>query len=110
MITAKHEERLISRISGMSELELESLFEELAERLGKDRKLHVISAAVGSEEIKDLKYEVSELEDKVDELESELDDLRSCAQRATVILEEIDEDDDPDKIKSQVDKAIDILS
>jgi hypothetical protein len=101
MLTLKTEEKLINRLKSLSEIELESVLDELYEHLVKNKMLHVANSAFGQDEIDELSHKLDEKTDEFDLVESELDDLKSYTQRAVVILEGIDEDGEPEEIRSK---------
>jgi hypothetical protein len=71
MITVKQHEKLIDRITGLSELEFTSLIEDIATHVNRNKLHHIISSSF----ILDTGYSIEEMEDSLDDLEKEKDDL-----------------------------------
>lgn len=79
MITALFEEALINQIASMSELEKESFFEKLNDRIIKDRHEHIVIPKTMrdlGDEIEGLQDEIKDLENDKEEAERKLEDIK----------------------------------
>lgn len=74
MITVKQHEKLIDRITGLSELELDQLLKDIGQHLYKNNLEHLIDNAF---QMDDQTEEIERLEEEVDNLENKLDDLKN---------------------------------
>lgn len=101
MINIKQESILIKKLKSLTELELVSVFEELADHISKNRLSEAVQQAL---DIEDLRKDVASLENDVEELEDDKKDLENKIDDAREILEGIETlDDDAQK---EIDKAI----
>lgn len=75
MLTLDRQEILIDRLKSLTELELQTVFEELAEHLRKQKLSHVAHTAFGGnpKELEDLRDEIAELEEKIGNAQSALE-------------------------------------
>jgi cell division protein FtsB len=94
MITVKQHEKLIDKISGLSEIELDQLLKDVGEHLRKNNLEHLIDNAFQmddqTDEIEGLEQRVSELESEIDTLESDSRDLQTKIDGAIEKLEELE--------------------
>lgn len=89
MITVKQHEKLIDKISRLSELELDDLLKDIGLHLRKNNLEHLINNAFV---IDDFEGEIDELNEKLEEKEEKIEDLESDKQNLEVKIEDaIDE-------------------
>lgn len=106
MITTKQESVLIKKIKSLTELELQSLFEELADHIRKNNLSEVIQRAL---DIDNLREEYDVLERNFNELEEERDDLSDRMRTAWSMLSELEIDPLDDELQKEIDKISDYL-
>jgi len=83
MITAKQEEKLTERIANLTELELQSLLEEVLPRLSKSQKIHVVESFIHDEAAEE---RIGDLEDGINLLEEEKEDLENTIDSISKIV------------------------
>jgi hypothetical protein len=91
MLTIKQHEKLIDRITGLSELEFASLIEDIAVHVRKNKLHHVINSTFIVEEtgetIEDLEENLNQLEGEKDDLVDKLFDIEVLCDQAEEIEE-----------------------
>lgn len=91
MITVKQQEKLIDRIKGLSELELDGFLEELSSHIRKNNLIHLIDSNFNlndhAAELEDLERDYRDLETEKDKLVDDLFDINSLCKRAEDIEE-----------------------
>lgn len=84
MITVKQQEKLINRFETLSELELDSVIEDLYAVLSKNHLTHLIDRHNGNtelqEEVECLKDELKESQQEADDLKDKLLEIKSIAE------------------------------
>lgn len=94
MLTIRQHEKLIDRVAGLSELELDGLLKDIAYHLRKNNLRHLIDNAFQpddyEENIADLESDLNEMEDERNDLKEKLFDVRVLCEQAADI-EEYDE-------------------
>lgn len=93
MLTLKQEDRLIKKITSLTELELSSIIKRIAEHLQKNNLEHLIDESFDIETYED---ELEDAQDRIEVLESTLSDILSIAEM--IDLDDMDEDVVEDKI------------
>lgn len=93
MLTLKQEDRLIKKITSLTELELSSIIKRIAEHLKKNNLEHLIDESFDIETYED---ELEDAQDRIEVLESTLSDILSIAEM--IDLDDMDEDVVEDKI------------
>lgn len=79
MITLNQEESLVDRLKGLTELELQSLFEELREHIYMSSFQDMVHKALGTDDV----FEANEeLEEEIDRLKDEVSDLKEDVENA----------------------------
>lgn len=80
-ITVRQHEKLIDRIKGLSELDLDQLLRDIAQHLYKNKQEHLINSAFQmddqTEQIEDLEKEVYDLEQERDDLQDSLHEIHN---------------------------------
>lgn len=93
MITVEQHEKLIDKISKLSELELDDLLKDIGLHLRKNNLEHLIKNAFVIDdfegEIDELNEKIEREEEKVENLESEKQNLECKIEDAIELLEEI---------------------
>lgn len=96
MITVRQHEKLIDKISKLSELELDELLKDIGNHLHKNNLEHLIDNAFQIDdfegEIDELNEKVEELEEKLETAESEKQNIESRMEDAVELLEEMQEE------------------
>lgn len=88
MITTKQQEKLIQRFETLSELELDSVLEELVAHIQKEKLGHLLDKHTG---IDDLRNEIEGQENTISDLEKEVDDLRDDLHEIENVCEEAED-------------------
>jgi len=90
-MTIQRQNLLLEEIKSMSELELQSFFEELSEYIKKNNLVTVVQ---NSFDLEDLSDRVDELQEELDDMEkerdnalSDLDDLKHNVKEALALLQ-----------------------
>lgn len=91
MITTKQQEKLINRFESLSELELDSVIEDLYAVLSKNRLTHLIDRHNGNTELEE---EVEGLEYDLKKSEQEVDDLKDKLMEITNLCEDVEDTED----------------
>src|SRR5688500_11704885 len=88
MITTRQHEKLIDRIKGLSELELDDLLKDIGQHLRKNKMEHLIDNAF---DMDDHTEQIEELEEDVRELETEKDGLTDKLHEIFMICESVED-------------------
>lgn len=88
MITLKQESTLIESLKSLTELELQSVFEELAGHIYKYNLSEAVQQAL---DVHDFRSEILELEDDIENLKEDKYDYKSKCERAVDALEDLEE-------------------
>lgn len=88
MITIKQQEKLIERFETLSELELDSVLEELVAHLEKNHLWHLLEKHTGAD---DLENEVEDLEQKVTELEEDIHEYKDSMREIENVCDSVEE-------------------
>lgn len=111
MITVKQHEKLIDRITSLSEIELDQLLKDIGQHLHKNKLEHLIDAAFQlddqADEIRDLEYDLEELEKQKDKAIDKLDGVRILCNKATDIEEF--EDKAFERLMAVVEEIIEVI-
>jgi peptidoglycan hydrolase CwlO-like protein len=98
MLTLKTENRILTRLKSLTEIELQSLFDELRPYLEKNKMLHVLT----DENVSELHKEIDNIQEELDDIERERDSLKETCESAATDLDslDLDADDADEKIQS----------
>lgn len=105
MITVKQESILIKKLKSLTEIELIAVFEELAEHIYKYNMEEGVRQAL---DVHNYRGDIESLEGDLEDEREEKYEYKSKCERATEVLEDIENLDDD--IQKQIDEAIKILS
>jgi chromosome segregation ATPase len=114
MITVKQHEKLIDKISKLSELELDDLLKDIGLHLRKNNLEHLINSAFQIDdfegEIDELNNKLEKVEEKLEDAESEKQHLESKIEDAVELLEEMQEEPfSEDWGKNKIEQVLTIL-
>lgn len=105
MITLKQESVLIKKLKSLTELELISVLDELAEHIYKNNLSDAVEQAL---DVHDLKGDIRSLERDIEELQEDISELKNKMREADDVLQDIENLDDD--VQKEIDKAIDLLN
>lgn len=108
MLTLKTEERLLTRLKSLSELELETLLMEFRDHITQNKMSGMVERVFSYESIPDLQSQVKDLSDEVYDLERERDDLQEKCRDAVSSLRGLDLESD--NLEDNIEGIIDDLS
>jgi regulator of sigma D len=102
MLTVRQHDKLIDRITGLSEIELDQLMQDIADHLRRNNLDHILDVYDLQQEIDVLEDELKEAEESKEEVDEKLSEIVNLCYAALDIGEY--EDDSFEKIVSIVDQ------
>jgi len=103
-------EALAALVSQLSELELASFMEQLADHVDSNKYRHLWLRFVDSDEVENLQVEVRELSNTIEELEADLDILEDKIKKIAGLCDGVyGDDDDPEMLYDTIRRISDIL-